>query len=140
MRQDETESPIKAAGTLIRTELKVHMLKLLMALVLAGLIADCATSSKKLNQISVGMNKAEVIKILGAPESTRANRGIEFLIYTLTERIAKPGEAPLPFPIQGQYFVKLVDGRVESYGNLGDFDSTKPFETKHQIDLNVNQK
>ena len=116
------------------------MMRLLMIMVMVGLVASCATSSKKLNQISVGMNKAEVITLLGPPESTRANQGVEFLIYTFTERIAKPGEAPLPFPIQGKYFVRLVGGRVDSYGNIGDFDSTKPFETKHQIDLNVNEK
>lgn len=116
------------------------MLKLFVAIALTGLVIGCATSSKKLNEVSVGMSKPEVIKLLGAPESTRASQGVEYLIYTLTERIAKPGEAPLPFPIQGQYFVRLVNGRVDSYGNVGDFDSTKPFETKHQIDLNVNHK
>jgi hypothetical protein len=112
---------------------------MLIVTVVACLIAGCATSSKNMNQLSVGMSKAQVIQILGDPETTRASTGVEFLIYSLKERNTKPFETPLPFPIaiQGKYFVKLVQGHVESYGQVGDFDSTKPFETKQQIDLNV---
>lgn len=80
------------------------------------------------------------MQILETPESTRANREVEFLIYSLRERIARPGEAIAPISILGKYFVKLVGGKVESYGKLGDFDSTKPFETKHEIDINVQGK
>jgi hypothetical protein len=116
------------------------MLKAFMTVLIAGLVAGCATSSKNLNKVSVGMTKAEVIQVLGQPESTRANRGVEFLIYSLREGISKPGTTIVPISIEGQYFVKLVDGRVESYGRVGDFDSTKPFETKHEIDLNVKEK
>ena len=86
------------------------------------------------------MSKPEVVHILGTPESTRATRGVEFLVYRLRERIAKPGEAIAPIGIDEKYFVKLVDGKVESFGRLGDFDSIKPFETKHEIDVNVKQK
>jgi hypothetical protein len=64
------------------------------------------------------MTKDDVLRVLGSPESARANQGVEFLVYTLTERIAKPGEAPLPFPGQGKYFVRVVGGRVDSYGHL----------------------
>ncbi len=86
------------------------------------------------------MRKTEVVKILGAPESTRATREVEFLIFSLQERIAKPGEAIAPIGIDGKYFVKFVEGKVESYGRLGDFDSTKPFETKSEVDVLIKQK
>jgi len=112
------------------------MLKAFTAVLIAGLVVGCATSSKNLNKVRVGMTKAEVIQILGQPESTRANRAVEFLIYSLSERIARPGEAPAPVQILGKYFVKFVDGHVESFGHLGDFDSTKPLE----IDLNIKEK
>jgi outer membrane protein assembly factor BamE (lipoprotein component of BamABCDE complex) len=116
------------------------MLKTFMVLIVVVLITGCATSSKKLNRLNVGMSKAEVVHILGTPESTRATRGVEFLVFNLRERIARPGEAIAPIGINEKYFVKLFDGKVESYGHLGDFDSTKPFETKHEIDVNVREK
>jgi len=102
-------------------------------------LLGCATSSQNLNRVSVGMTKPQVIAALGHPESTRANMNDEYLIYTLGERIDS-GEIFGLAQIKGQYFVKLVDGRVVSYGKMGDFDSTKPFETKHEVDLNVTEK
>ncbi len=116
------------------------MVRTFIALMSLALLSACSTSSTALNKLSVGMSKGEVLKILGTPESTRANRSVEFLVYSLTERIARPGEAIAPIGIDGKYFVKLVDGKVESYGRLGDFDSTKPFETKHEVDVTVQQK
>ncbi|SPD71947.1 exported hypothetical protein [uncultured Desulfobacterium sp.] len=116
------------------------MLKTFIGLLAVFLVTACATSSKKLNKLSVGMSKVEVVQILGTPESTSATRGVEFLTYSLRERIARPGEAIAPISILEKYSVKLVDGKVESYGRLGDFDSTKPFETKHEIDVNINEK
>jgi hypothetical protein len=116
------------------------MLKTFIGVLAVFLVTCCATSSNRLNNLSVGMSKAEVVQILGTPESTSATRGVEFLTYSLRERIARPDEASVPVSILGKYFVKLVDGTVESYGRLGDFDSTKPFETKHEIDVNIKQK
>jgi hypothetical protein len=89
------------------------------------ILIGCATSSKRMNDLSVGMTKAEVIKTLGQPESTSANSGVEYMVYNLSIRIARPGEALAPIPITDKYFVRLVGGKVESYGRLGDFDSTK---------------
>lgn len=103
-------------------------------------IVGCSTPSSRLNKVSLGMNKAQVVEILGEPESTRASKGVEFLIYSLRERIARPGEAIAPIGIDGKYFVKFVEGKVESYGHVGDFDSTKPFESRHEVDVNVHEK
>ena len=106
------------------------VLKGFTAVLIAGLVVGCATSSKNLNKVSVGMTKAEVIQILGQPQSTGANRAVEVFYYSLSERIARPGEAPAPVQILGKYFVKFVDGNVESYGRLGDLE----------IDLNLREK
>jgi hypothetical protein len=113
--------------------MKTKILILLVAIVCVG----CATSSKNLNMISIGMSKSEVIDILGEPESTSAKGGAEYMIYSLKERISKPGETIFPVAIEGKYYVRLVGGKVESYGRVGDFDSTKPFETKQTIDLKI---
>ena len=113
-----------------------------MTLAAAALAAfvGCATSAKKLNRISVGMTKVEVIKILGDPDSTAANEGCEYMIYTLREGVSKPGTTPIPIAIDGSYFVRIVGGKVNAYGRRGDFDSTQPSESKQTIDLNVKQK
>ena len=43
------------------------MLKAFTAVLIAGLVVACATSSKNLNKVSVGMTKAEVVGIMGPP-------------------------------------------------------------------------
>ncbi|SRR6266498_5939354 len=101
------------------------MLRIFILLIVL-VLTSCATSAKRLNSLSVGMSKAEVLRIMGAPESTRATSGTEILVYTLKERTALPGEAIGPFGINEKYFVKLVDGKVQSYGRIGDSDSIKP--------------
>ena len=103
------------------------------------LLVGCATSSTNLNKVSVGMTKAEVIKIMGEPESTRANQAAEYLVYTLhdnTGLVAVQGVGMYPVPVNNQYFVKLVGGHVESYGRVGDFDSTNP----QRVDLQINSQ
>ena len=81
------------------------------------LLAGCATSTTNLNKISIGMTKAEVIQIMGQPESTRANQGVEYVIYTLHEStglLAVPGVGLYPVPVNDKYFVKIAGGHVES--------------------------
>lgn len=85
----------------------------------------CATSSR-LNNISLGMTKKEVINEMGKPTSTAANGSKEYLNYSLPESY---GGFPSP------YYVRLEKGRVDAYGRLGDFNSTKPDE--RTVNLNV---
>jgi outer membrane protein assembly factor BamE (lipoprotein component of BamABCDE complex) len=111
---------------------KLCFVSALLAVALWG----CSTPSNVLNNISVGMTKAEVTKIMGTPESTRASQGVEYIVYTLNEGT----KFVAGYGVQSntnKYFVKFVDGRVDSYGRVGDFDSTKPVETKHEIDVKI---
>ena len=103
-------------------------------IVLAGvLLTGCATATH-LNRVSVGMTKQQVIATMGAPASTRATQGTEYLMY----RLSKDSILGLqPFPTD--YYVRLVNGRVDAYGEMGDFDSTHPPEQKLDVDLNVKQ-
>ena len=92
--------------------------------VLASLfLVGCMTSSsERLNYLSVGMTKAEVINAIGSPDSVSAKGGAEYLVYTLrtvTTLTRNTWEEEAP------YFVRLINGRVESYGYVLDFDSTK---------------
>ena len=91
------------------------MRKILLLIFCLGLVG-CATA-RLLNSINVGMSKAEVIKIMGNPESTSASGGKEYLSYLYQSR-------DVAFKVD-TFFVCLVDGKVVEYGKKGDFDSTK---------------
>ncbi len=98
------------------------------------LLVGCAGPGK-MNELSVGMTKGQVIEVLGQPRSISAKGNVEYLNYNLyapfdADRTADSG----PYV---PYFVRLIDGKVEAYGKRGDFDSTKPPETKTTIDLNI---
>jgi outer membrane protein assembly factor BamE (lipoprotein component of BamABCDE complex) len=89
---------------------------------LAALVAGCTTSSETMAELSVGMTKSEVIKLMGKPDSVSAQNGVEYLTYTLRTETSFTKNT---WGYQGQYFVRVINGRVDSYGKVGDFDSTK---------------
>jgi hypothetical protein len=96
------------------------MKSLLHAFVLAGalIVAACATSPRT-NRLSIGMTKQEVISVMGQPVSTAAYGKTELLRYSLST----PNQ--VVHGLEEEYFVRLVDGQVESYGMMGDFDSAR---------------
>lgn len=108
------------------------MKKILFLLLCLGLMG-CA-SAYRINRISLGMPKEEVIKELGQPVSVSAKAGTEYLNY----RFAETSDDDF-LGNYTPYFVRIVNGKVESYGRLGDFDSTKIPEQKSIIDLNINK-
>jgi len=85
-----------------------------------------------MNSVSIGMTKQEVISVLGPPTSTSAKEGVEYLNYRFSETDDHAFNG-----ITSPYFVRIINGKVDSYGRLGDFDSTKAPETKSTIDLNI---
>lgn len=92
-------------------------------------VANGPWGSATINKVSLGMNKAQVIEVMGSPTSTSATEGVEYLNYTLIEA----------FGVNAPYFVRLKNGKVDAYGKRGDFDSTKVPENKTTIDLNINK-
>jgi outer membrane protein assembly factor BamE (lipoprotein component of BamABCDE complex) len=114
------------------------MKKLITTTILTILLAACATSSSKLNSVSLGMSKAQVIQVLGTPQSVSAKDGLEYLIYTLGERMTVQSQDAMTKIDQqkGTYFVRLKNGVVESYGKVGDFDSTKTPE----LNINIRER
>lgn len=102
-------------------------------LILAIFISGCATI-QKMSQVSLGMGKGDVISVMGNPNNVRAKGNTEYLIYNLREgggglgtRLINPGTP---------YFVMLVDGKVESYGKVGDFGN----DLSKDATVNVNVK
>lgn len=77
----------------------------LIALVLQG----CSTSASKLSLISPGMTKAEVVNVLGTPESVSGQGGDEVFIYTLSNSWNSP-------VWNEKYAVIFSDGKVVRYG------------------------
>lgn len=81
----------------------------LQILGLCCLLTGCVTA-KKINNIEIGMSRESVIKILGNPINTTADRESIYLNYGLTE---SPGGPPTP------YQIRIVNGKVDSYGRAG---------------------
>ncbi len=106
-------------------------MKILYTLILTSVMvfAGCA-NAHKMNRLSLGMNKQEVISVMGRPSSTASpGEGQEILRYNLsaTDDDAYNG-------ITNEYFVRLINGKVDSYGRMGDFDSTK----NPSLNVNIN--
>lgn len=99
-----------------------HLFRYLLCAICATALLGCTitNNSTKMNRLSVGMSKSDTIAALGTPQSTSANGPLEVLRYDFY-----PPPPYLEATQQKRYFVKLVNGRVESYGEMGDFDSTK---------------
>jgi hypothetical protein len=61
----------------------------------------CASAPEKMSGLRVGMTKEEALNVMGSPDQTAANTRAEALFY-------RKG--------WDWYYVNLVDGKVESYG------------------------
>lgn len=81
------------------------------------LLGGCATTSQAMNQLYVGMPKAEVIGRLGEPSSIKASGGTEILEYDFGRCVVTCSK------LNGidQQWVFIRDGRVYQYGRAGDF-------------------
>jgi hypothetical protein len=99
-----------------------RFMKILHPLMLAGVVAlaACATAPK-MNRLILGMTKREVVSAMGKPASTSApGDGVELLHYHLS-----PQGGPVLHLITEEYVVKLVNGKVVTYGKMGEIDSSK---------------
>jgi hypothetical protein len=96
--------------------------KIYASFFITAVLVGCATSGK-INTVSAGMTKNQVIDVMGVPDTVSAQGGSEYLSYFLCYSNC----AALVMDNRGRdwYYVHLVNGTVESYGKKGDFDSTK---------------
>ena len=78
-------------------------------LLLVFALAGCVTSSTKLNSVHLGMAKSDLVRKLGQPDSASAQANTEYLTYYLSNDNTVRNEP---------YMVRLVDGRVESFGRF----------------------
>jgi hypothetical protein len=88
-------------------------LKSVVGLALAiAIAAGCASSSGKLNQVSLGMTRDEVVKVLGRPHAVAAQGETELLSYNLLNK----GVGDIK-----EFVVRLQKGAVESFGERASF-------------------
>ncbi len=94
-------------------------MKTLSILILGFAVIGCATSGT-ISRVKIGMTRGEVVEIMGNPVSVSAISSTEYLNYKLSET---DGDAF--YGLTAPYFVRLINGKVESYGRSGDFGSPK---------------
>ena len=97
----------------------------LVAMLVGGLLCAGCTAAK-MNAVEIGMTKAEVLRVMGKPDSVAADSSCEYLKYSL---FPSAWEGPMEV-----YFVRLVDGKVEAFGKAGDFETTIPPTRKYIIE------
>jgi len=111
-------------------------MKYILSVIALGLLFGCSTTFRpwKLSEVQEGMDRAQVIKILGEPNSVETKDGAEILLYTYSEDYNPPLSSnavqsqDAVQKIQDQriknslkeykYSVKLVDGKVLSYKEI----------------------
>ena len=110
------------------------MKHLLLTTIAVVLLVGCAsTKSLNLSSVSIGMDKQKVIALKGEPFRVAAIDGLEYFIYRGIDLNRQNSPADLlvmPFVLLDgkaalEVFIRFKDGKVEAYGRLGDFDSTK---------------
>jgi hypothetical protein len=81
--------------------------------------------------LQMGMTRAQAVQTMGSPTSVSSINGSEYLNYSLC---VNQCAGPIPFRQFRPFYVRLINGKVESFGEKGDFDSTKTPTTRIEID------
>ncbi len=82
------------------------MRKLIFWVVLVALLSGC-TPWIGLHKVELGMTKSEVMQQMGNPSNASGSGNEEYLWYIPVNRFWE------------RYYVHLVNGKVEAYGQLG---------------------
>ena len=92
-------------------------------------LSGCSVVPPDLSGIEVGMTKNEVLKAMGRPSDFKGfGRSIFFIYHAKGE--------DLGLMTWNSRYIKITDGKVESFGRWGDFDTTKD----PTINVNVKDK
>lgn len=114
----------------------MKLIKYFLPVVVLALLLGCATTFRpwKLSEIKEGMDKTQVVEVLGEPDSTETKDGVESLYYTYSENYNPPLTTDSIHSRNAQrelrdrqikqslkkynYVVKLVDGKVQTYKEI----------------------
>ena len=123
-----------------------------IAITMMVFLFSCSSATvrqEQMNLVSLGMDKAQVINLLGNPLSTSAQAPYEYFIYSSSRELTSEEKArcavgnvallglaaSLCFQTEDR-FVRFENGIVESYGRVGDFDSTRVPEATINVNTN----
>ncbi len=83
-----------------------------VGLLIAGLAGGCATAAANIDQVRAGMNRDEVMSLIGQPEASSHAPGQECTYHALM----KDFWSRTPWTMTNRYYVCYVDGKVDSFG------------------------
>ncbi len=75
-------------------------------------LVACAGSFQRMNHLRLGMTKQDVIQTVGTPDMTSASGHVEYLKYRSNSGLF----------YTDNYYVRLLDGKVDAFGQQGDFN------------------
>lgn len=101
-------------------------------IILSFLSLVACANANRMNSINIGMTKQQVMNYLGCPDSTSAKGGVQYLKYNLYTT-----DAHAWYGITEDYYVRIVNGKVDSFGKFGDFDSTQTNEVINSVNFNI---
>ena len=102
-----------------------------LLLVVTSLLLVGCSSINNISRVNIGMTKDDVMAVMGEPKSVSAKDKTEYLNYDMYDAWTDSWE---------HYFVRLRSGSVDSYGKIGDFDSTKDPTININQDIRTNEK
>jgi hypothetical protein len=77
-----------------------------------ALLAGACVHAASLDQVHAGMERSQVVAMLGQPETTNNTAGRECAYYTL----AKDFWSRVPWDMTDRYYVCFTDGKVDTFG------------------------
>jgi len=102
--------------------------------IVSVLLSGCVAKAGRTSGVQYGMSKQEVVAVMGAPASVSTHGNSQYLNYSVcdTDNQTLSG-------IMHPYIVRLIDGRVESYGTTGDVGSPQTPMGRQESDQIVRQ-
>ena len=97
------------------------MKHILITIAVVALVGCASTKNLNISTVSIGMDKQEVVSLQREPFRVAAMDGSEYFIYRgFDKELFKPNG----FMVY-EAFIRFKDGKVDAYGRLDDFDSTR---------------
>ena len=103
--------------------------------IVSVLLSGCFAKAGRTSGVNYGMSKQEVIAVMGAPVSASTHGSSQYLNYSVCET-----ENQTLNGVMRPYVVRLIDGRVESYGTTGDVGSRQTPMGRQESDQIVKQE
>ena len=102
--------------------------------IVSVLLSGCFANAGRTSGVHYGMSKQEVVAVMGAPVSVSTHGSSQYLSYSVCDTDNQTLNG-----IMRPYVVRLIDGRVESYGTTGDVDNPQTPTGRHESEQIVKQ-